>query len=60
MGMIPGLFIVKDDIDVNNQLVVQEEMQKAPDLQGGSCGGSCGSPTCGAASGGSCGCGARR
>lgn len=53
MGMIPGIFIVKDDIKG------QEDLETVSVPQGGSCGGSCGSSTCGAASGGSCGCGAR-
>ena len=57
MGMIPGAFIVKDGIDLSNQAVVQNELAAAPPLQAGSCGGSCGSSTCGASTGGSCGCG---
>lgn len=57
MGMIPGTFIVKDDIDLSNTADVQKELAAVPEQQAGSCGGSCGSPTCGAASGGSCGCG---
>jgi len=60
MGMIPGAFIVKDYIDINNAEAVQKEIESAPKLKAGSCGGSCGSSTCGAAKGGSCGCGARR
>jgi len=47
MGMIPGLFIVKDDVDLNNAAEIQKEIDAAPELQGGSCGGS----------GGGCGCG---
>ncbi|MBW3004063.1 sulfite exporter TauE/SafE family protein [Candidatus Woesearchaeota archaeon] len=58
MGMIPGAFIVKDDIDVNNAKAVQQEIEAVHEQPRGSCGGSCGSSTCGAASGGSCGCGA--
>lgn len=58
MGMIPGTFIVKDDIDVTNEVAVQKEIAKVPNPQGGSCGGSCGSTTCNARTGGSCGCGA--
>lgn len=57
MGMIPGTFIVKDDIDLNNQDEIQKELDAVPEQQRGSCGGSCGNPTCGAASGGGCGCG---
>jgi len=46
MGMIPGAFIVKDDIDLSNSEAVKKEIDSAPKLQGGSCGGS-----------GGCGCG---
>ncbi|MAG08460.1 hypothetical protein CMO89_03230 [Candidatus Woesearchaeota archaeon] len=59
MGMIPGTFIVKDDIDLGNEEAVQKELAAVPEQQKGSCGGSCGSPTCGAATGGGCGCGGR-
>ena len=55
MGMIPGQFIVKDD--VANTAQVQEELNNAPKLPAGSCGGSCGSPSCGGSTGGGCGCG---
>tara|TARA_Y100000034_G_scaffold37913_3_gene46577 strand:+ start:2763 stop:4289 length:1527 start_codon:yes stop_codon:yes gene_type:complete len=58
MGMIPGVFIVKDDIDLNNAVEVQKELDAVPQQTRGSCGGSCGSSSCGAARGGSCGCGA--
>ncbi len=37
MGMIPGMFIVKDD--VGGQADIQKELQQAPQLVGGSCGG---------------------
>ena len=57
MGMIPGTFIVKENIDINNPEAVQKELEAVPEPPRGSCGGSCGSSTCGAASGGSCGCG---
>ena len=57
MGMIPGVFIVKDDVDINNQDALAQELKAVEVPQGGSCGGSCGQPTCGAATGGSCGCG---
>ncbi|NOX71209.1 MAG: hypothetical protein GXO64_00735, partial [Candidatus Micrarchaeota archaeon] len=60
MGMIPGTFIVKDDIDLGDEEEVQKELESVQLPKGGSCGGSCGSPTCGAARGGSCGCGGRR
>ena len=46
MGMIPGMFIVKENIDINNQVAVQKEINSVPILQGGSCGGN-----------GGCGCG---
>lgn len=60
MGMIPGTFIVKKDINLDDAGAIQEELTQVPQQPRGSCGGSCGSPTCGAASGGSCGCGGRR
>jgi uncharacterized protein len=50
MGMIPGTFIVKDDIDVNDKTAVQKELSSITVPKGGSCGGS----------GGGCGCGMRR
>ncbi|RME54843.1 hypothetical protein D6777_02505 [Candidatus Woesearchaeota archaeon] len=46
MGMIPGLFIVKDEVEGTEDL-------SQVSLPSGSCGGSCGNPTCG----GGCGCG---
>ncbi|NQU79424.1 sulfite exporter TauE/SafE family protein [Candidatus Woesearchaeota archaeon] len=57
MGMIPGTFIVKDDINLDNQEAVEKELESAPVQPSGSCNGSCGSSTCGAAKGGGCGCG---
>ena len=59
MGMIPGTFVVKEDIDVNNQAEVQEELNQVQQKPIGTCGGggSCGGSTCGAKTGGSCGCG---
>ena len=60
MGMIPGTFIVKDDLNLGDEGAIQEvqnEIDNTPAPQGGSCGGSCGGPSCGAATGGSCGCG---
>jgi len=60
MGMIPGVFIVKDDIDLSNTGDIQKELEAAPTPKAGSCGGSCGSPTCGGGSGGGCGCGGGR
>jgi len=56
MGMIPGTFIVKEEI--GNAEEIKDEVEQASQQQvSGSCGGSCGSSTCGAAGGGSCGCG---
>ena len=48
MGMIPGVFIVKDDIDLSNTGEVQKELESVPAPVGGSCGGG---------GGGGCGCG---
>lgn len=53
MGMIPGSFIVTDDGKADSAQV----QEATPTAGGGSCGGSCGSPSCGASTGGSCGCG---
>jgi len=63
MGMIPGTFIVKNEIDLNNKEAIKEEIastpQQPPGTCGGSAGGSCGGSTCGASTGGSCGCGGK-
>ncbi len=62
MGMIPGSFIVKDDININDAKAVQEEIKNAPTQPTGTCGGSagsCGGSTCGSTTGGSCGCGGK-
>jgi hypothetical protein len=59
MGMIPGTFIVKDDIDLSNTAEIQKELDTIKEQPRGSCGGNCGSSGCGAAKGGSCGCGRR-
>jgi sulfite exporter TauE/SafE/copper chaperone CopZ len=59
MGMIPGVFVVKDNIDLSDSAAVQKELAAVPEQKAGSCGGSCGSSSCGAARGGSCGCGGR-
>jgi len=48
MGMIPGTFIVKDNIDLSNTKEVQKELNAVEVPKGGSCGGG---------SGGGCGCG---
>lgn len=50
MGMIQGTFIVKENIDLNNQEVVQKELEAVQVPKGGSCGGA----------GGGCGCGGSR
>jgi sulfite exporter TauE/SafE/copper chaperone CopZ len=60
MGMIPGTFVVKEEIDLDNVEAVEKELDTVPVQPRGSCGGSCGSPTCGAATGGGCGCGGGR
>ncbi len=48
MGMIPGTFIVKEGMDVSDDEAVAEELKQV-DVQPstGSCGGSCGSFSCG-------------
>jgi len=51
MGMIPGVFIVKDDIDLNDAAAVAQELEAVPELEGGSCGGG---------GSGGCGCGGSR
>lgn len=57
MGMITGTFIVSDNIDLSDSAAVQQELDSVPQPEAGSCGGGCGSSTCGAATRGSCGCG---
>ena len=52
MGMIPGSFVVTEDGSAS-----ASEIASATPQASGGCGGSCGSPSCGAASGGGCGCG---
>ena len=47
MGMIQGVFIVKEDIDLSNQNAVKEELDAVPELEGGSCGGGSGGCGCG-------------
>ncbi|MFH1403958.1 MAG: sulfite exporter TauE/SafE family protein [Candidatus Altiarchaeota archaeon] len=52
MGMIPGVFVVKDDIGVDTPIDAQKELEAVPLTSGGgSCGGGCGGGGCG------CGCG---
>jgi sulfite exporter TauE/SafE/copper chaperone CopZ len=52
MGMIPGSFVVTETGSAS-----QQQLDSATPQASGSCGGSCGSPSCGAATGGGCGCG---
>ncbi|MBW3004653.1 sulfite exporter TauE/SafE family protein [Candidatus Woesearchaeota archaeon] len=47
MGMIPGTFIVKDNVDLSDAEAVQKELDAAPTPVGGSCGGSRGGCGCG-------------
>ena len=47
MGMIPGTFIVKDDVDVNDAAAVQQELDAVEVPKGGSCGGGSGGCGCG-------------
>jgi sulfite exporter TauE/SafE/copper chaperone CopZ len=54
MGMIPGAFVIKDDINLQE---AEADLQAIQLTSTGSCGGSCGVSTCGAATGGTCGCG---
>ncbi|MBN1792174.1 sulfite exporter TauE/SafE family protein [Candidatus Woesearchaeota archaeon] len=49
MGMIPGTFIVKDDIDLSDTEAVQKEIASIPASKPAG--------TCGAGAGGGCGCG---
>jgi plastocyanin domain-containing protein len=42
MGMIPGMFIVKDDIDLEDPEAIQQELNQAPELKSGGCGCGCG------------------
>lgn len=49
MGMIPGVFVVKDNIDLTNKESTEKELNKVQVPKGGSCG----------AGGGGCGCGRR-
>jgi len=57
MGMISGTFIVSDDIDLSDSTAVQQELDSTPQPKAGSCGGSCGSSTCGGGTSSGCGCG---
>jgi len=56
MGMIPGTFIVKDDIDLSDTVEVQKELDSVAAQPRGSCGGGCANPACGAARSRGCGC----
>jgi uncharacterized protein len=42
MGMIPGVFVVKEDINLENDVQVKEELESVPVPKAGSCGGGCG------------------
>ena len=52
MGMIPGSFIVTDDGTASESEVADSTPEAS-----GSCGGSCGSPSCGGGTSAGCGCG---
>ncbi len=54
MGMIPGTFIVKDDINKDNMDAIEQEVKTEAATNANSGG------SCGAATGGSCGCGGRK
>ncbi|MBD3388350.1 MAG: sulfite exporter TauE/SafE family protein [Candidatus Altiarchaeales archaeon] len=54
MGMIPGVFVVKEDINIEDPAAVAEAVETIEVPGGGSCGGSCGGGGCG------CGCGGGR
>ena len=56
MGMISGVFIVKEDIDFGNKEQLGKEIEDVKVPQKSSCGGRCGSNSCGATGSGSCGC----
>ncbi len=57
MRMVWGKFIITDSGASPSKSSTYNEAKSLP--TSGSCGGSCGSATCGAAGGGTCGCGAR-
>lgn len=59
MGMIPGTFIVKDDLNAENTKEIEEQLNSNKVKSVGTCGGSCGSTTCGSATSGGCGCGGK-
>ena len=54
MGMIPGVFVVKEDINLDDTAAVQQELDAVPEQPRGSCDGSCGGG-CGGDCGGGCG-----
>jgi hypothetical protein len=56
MGMIPGVFVVKEEVNTNSPEAVKAELQNIPVPSGGSCGGG-GGGGCGGSCGGGCGCG---
>ncbi len=47
MGMIPGTFIVKKNINLNNAEDIQKELDAVPQQRSGSCGGGSGGCGCG-------------
>jgi len=58
MGMIPGTFIVSEDLELTQE-EVEKSINSIQQPASSSCGGSCGSSTCGGSTGGGCGCGGR-
>jgi hypothetical protein len=54
--MIPGVFVVKEEVNTNSPEAVKAELQNIPVPSGGSCGGG-GGGGCGGSCGGGCGCG---
>ena len=48
MGMIPGTFIVKDDLSSVSSEEIKQEIAATPIASGGTCGGSTGGCGCGA------------
>ncbi|MFH1439212.1 MAG: sulfite exporter TauE/SafE family protein [Candidatus Woesearchaeota archaeon] len=55
MGMIPGTFLVKEELNLNSIDELHNELNSVPVQAGGNCGGNCGG-SCGVAKGRSCGC----
>ena len=60
MGMLNGRFIITDEKGSFSDVSAKKiKTELAKPITQGSCNGSCGDPTCGAAKGGSCGCSSR-